>query len=127
MRAELDGLTVSQDALRCELETLKSEVEHKDELLCFSDRISSRLFDMMHAIRAQVEEAESLSPAIRSLSSSSTTAASDCCATSSITTISDSEAPSSEFSDKSDTTLAPIDVPTPFETLIKKIEAKYAD
>uniref|UniRef100_V5EGB7 Uncharacterized protein n=1 Tax=Kalmanozyma brasiliensis (strain GHG001) TaxID=1365824 RepID=V5EGB7_KALBG len=130
LRAELDELTASQEALRCELETLKSEVEHKDELLCFSDRISCRLFNMMHAIRAQVEEAESLSPAIRSLSSSSTAATSDCGTPSTITTISDSEAPSapsSESSDESDTTLAPSDVPTPFETLIKKIEAKYAD
>ncbi|SPC67983.1 uncharacterized protein UHOD_05471 [Ustilago sp. UG-2017b] len=65
---QLNNVNSTTTALEREAEALKREIAHKDELLCFSDRISSRLFDMIHVIRAQVEAAESLSPAIRSLS-----------------------------------------------------------
>lgn len=73
---QLNDSSKNYTALQREVEALRNEIEHRDELLCFSDRISSRLFDMIHAIRAQVEAAESLSPAIRSLFTSPSTGSS---------------------------------------------------
>ena len=100
-----------------ELEALRRDIEHKDELLCFSDRISSRLFDMIHAIRAQVEAAESLSPAIRSLSTTPTTSTTSTC----------SDFTSNASSDGSELKTPTDAVPVPLEELIREIEAKYAD
>ncbi|SJX63806.1 uncharacterized protein SRS1_14552 [Sporisorium reilianum f. sp. reilianum] len=110
---ELDELKSSHAALSCELEALKSDVESKDELLCLSDRISSRLFDMIHAIKAQIEAAETLSPAIRSISSSSSAASFD----------SDS---ASVASSQAGSTPAIVPLPTPIEALTKQSEAKYS-
>ena len=69
---------------------------------------------MIHNIRDQVEAAEALSPAIRSLSFTPSSS-------------SPSDATSSSPSDESEMT-TPTDVtPAPLEELIKQIEAKYAD
>ncbi|CBQ73964.1 hypothetical protein sr14552 [Sporisorium reilianum SRZ2] len=111
---ELDELKSSYAGLSCELEALKRDVKNKDELLCLSDRISSRLFDMIHAIKAQIEAAETLSPAIRSISSSSSAASFD----------SDS---ASITSSQAGNTPASVALPTPIEALIKQIEAKYSE
>lgn len=111
---QIKDLTSSHDALLQERESLRIENEHKDELLCFSDRISSRLFDMIHNIRTQVEAAESLSPAIRSLSTTPTSPSS--C----------SEAASSTSAQTETTALTDLS-PVPLEELIKEIEAKYSD
>ncbi|GAC93647.1 prohibitin PHB1 [Pseudozyma hubeiensis SY62] len=46
-------------------------MEDKEGLLFLSDRICSRLFAIVHGIKAQAEAAESLSPAIRSADSTS--------------------------------------------------------
>ncbi|CDR87358.1 uncharacterized protein SPSC_00484 [Sporisorium scitamineum] len=114
---ELNQLKSSHAALSCELEALRRDLENKEELLCVSDRISSRLFDMIHAIKAQIEAAESLSPAMRSISTSS-----------SFSTASlESDSISVTSSEGSITPTNLIASPTTIEALIKQIEAKYSE
>ncbi len=48
-----------------EIDALKQRLEEKDELLFVSDRVLHRLFNMIRVIKTQVDEAESLSPAVR--------------------------------------------------------------
>lgn len=113
---QLNEVNSSTTALEREVEALRREMEHKDELLCFSDRISSRLFDMIHAIRAQVEAAESLSPAIRSLS---TTPATSSC--------SDISSTSSISSPDTSVVTSPLEqARVGLDQLFKEIQAKYA-
>lgn len=112
--AQLEESSSSYTILQRQFEALQLEIEHKDELLCFSDRIASRLFNMINNIRAEIEAAESLSPALRSLSTTPTT--SSC---------SDATAPSSH-EERSVATISE-STPLPLEELIKEIEAKYSD
>ena len=48
-----------------EIEALKQRLEERDELLFVSDSVLNRLFNMIRVIKSQVDEAESLSPAVR--------------------------------------------------------------
>ncbi|TKY84629.1 hypothetical protein EX895_006531 [Sporisorium graminicola] len=117
MTWELNELKSSHASTSCELEALKIDVENKDELLCLSDSICSRIFDMIHAIKAQIEAAESLSSAIRTISSPS----------SSSTASHESNAVSLTSSDVSSTPTAFASSPTSIQALIKQIEAKYSE
>ncbi|SPO32509.1 uncharacterized protein UTRI_04253 [Ustilago trichophora] len=112
--AQLEESTSSYTILQRRFETLQLEIEHKDELLCFSDRIASRLFNMINNIRAEVEAAESLSPALRSL-----------CTAPATSSCSDATAPSSR--EESTVVINSESTSLPLEELIKEIEAKYSD
>ncbi|SPO27711.1 uncharacterized protein UTRI_04253_B [Ustilago trichophora] len=111
---QLEESTSSHTSLQRQIEALRLEIEHKDELLCFSDRIASRLFNMINNIRAEVEAAELLSPALRSLS---TTPATSSCI----------DATATSCSEEGKIAVTSDSISLPLEELIKEIEAKYSD
>lgn len=122
MSDQLNDTVSSFNALQREVEALRMELQHKDELLCFSDRISSRLFDLIHAIRAQVEAAESLSPAICSLSTLTSPSS-----TPSDTAVFTSSPETSVFSTSDDTPAVTSEVPLSPGQIVKQIQDKYSD
>lgn len=63
---ELQLANSSREDMEREIDALKQRLEEKDELLFVSDRVLHRLFNMIRVIKTQVDEAESLSPAVRS-------------------------------------------------------------
>lgn len=106
----------ANNALERENEALQHEVEQKDELLCISDSICSRLFDMMDNIRREVQTAETLSPAIRSVSDTPLTQSRNNNA-SSTTVDQHSTTPSIELDPDSNCPAA----------IVEKIKAKYSE
>ncbi|SPO46533.1 uncharacterized protein PSANT_04219 [Moesziomyces antarcticus] len=62
---ELQLSNSSREDVEREIDALKQRLEEKDALLFVSDRVLHRLFNMIRVIKTQVDEAESLSPAVR--------------------------------------------------------------
>ncbi|PWY98316.1 hypothetical protein BCV70DRAFT_218767 [Testicularia cyperi] len=58
------------DRLERQLRELRQESRRKDDLLCTSDHISSSLYGTLRAVREQLDEIDTLAPALRSNSGS---------------------------------------------------------
>lgn len=99
---------------------MRRELEDKEGLLFLSDRICSRLFGIVHGIKAQAEAAESLSPAIRSADSTSQFSSNPS------STQLESDLVSVADSNQAGATNMLGVTNTPIQTLLKEIEAKYS-
>ncbi|SNX86017.1 uncharacterized protein MEPE_04726 [Melanopsichium pennsylvanicum] len=114
LKTQLNETAHSYDERHREKEAFGHVIDHKNELLCVSDRTSTRLFDMLHSIKAQAEEAESLSPSIRSRSLTPSNSSQSNNSTSLFSSESTMMPPPGEFKVRAD-------------ELIKEIQDKHSD